>query len=375
MLPWPGVGGTEHATLRLVAASRRVGFEGIAFCMESAAPVLQLFRGAGVETVRWPKCDEAAWGRREFAARTARLAWEMRRRRVDVVHCSDVTALTQQVVVAARLARAPIVCHIRNRNAQVSRSVARNLYAVRQFIFMSRATWDSFSVQVGPDEGTIIYDGVEIEDVPDLETARTEASAELRRELGLTHDARLIGMVARVEPQKDFTTLARAAALVAAEEPGVRFVIVGGTDLTPDQRRHFPEVKRVVAECGVERNFLFLGFRSDVPRLLRAMEISVLSTHWEGLPLVIWEAMAQATPVVATAVDGIPEVIEDGGSGLLVRHEDPAQLADRLLALLRDTNRARVLGSAGRARARALFSTERFAADVAEVYGRVLGAA
>jgi len=108
--------------------------------------------------------------------------------------------------------------------------------------------------------------------------------------------------------------------------------------------------------------------------MLSAMDIFVLSTHCEGLPLVILEAMARAKPVIATAVDGVPEVIADEETGLLVPHEDDAQLAGKILRLVRDGERAARLGEAGQRSVRERFSREKFAASMAQVYCEVLGA-
>ena len=375
VLPFPGVGGTEQGTLRLAEAVRGAGVESIALCTESAPAVHRFFRDAGMDAVCWHPRDVAGWGRASFAYRTARLAWELRRRRVDVVHCADVYAVTPQVVTAARLAGAALVCHVRNRNDRLRKGQAGPLGAVRRFVFVSRATWRAFAYDVAPQRGTVIYDGIDVDEPAADEAARAAAREAVGEELGIPGGAPIIGMVARVEAQKDFATLARATARLVRDFPDLRVLVVGGTDATPEQRAHFPDVQRTIVECGVAEHVVFLGFRSDVPRLLRAMDVSVLATHWEGLPLVLWEAMAQGTPVVATGVDGVPEAIDDGVTGLLVRHADDAQLAERVAALLRDPARARALGVAGQAHARSSFSTARFAESVVRVYREATGAA
>ena len=129
----------------------------------------------------------------------------------------------------------------------------------------------------------------------------------------------------------------------------------------------------MLEESGVAPYFVFTDFRRDVNRLVSAMDIFVLSTHFEGLPLVILEAMAQAKPVVATAVDGIPEIVVDGKTGLLHRHGDDAHLAAQILALLKDEKRAENLSQAGRLFVERNFSKERFAANMKNMYLEVLG--
>jgi glycosyltransferase involved in cell wall biosynthesis len=201
----------------------------------------------------------------------------------------------------------------------------------------------------------------------------TGERAAVREELGIPEDAPLMGMVARVEPQKDFTTFARAAARVVAEIPEARFVVVGGTDLTAEQREHFGEVQQVVADCGVADSMTFCGFRTDVARVVSAFDLFVLSTNWEGLPLVLLEALALGKPTVATAVDGIPEVLKDGVTGLLHAHQDDAGLADAILRFLRNPGWAQRVAEAGQRLVLDRFSPERTGAQLAGLYRAALG--
>ncbi len=366
-LPFPGIGGTEKATLRLAHAIRLEGVESVALCLEDAPAVCRLFADQEIETLTWHARDPRD-GWRSYAYRTAHLAWQLRQRGVRVVHCADSFAVTPQVVAAARLAGAALVCHVRNRNTEFAPERLAQLQAVHRFIFVSKASWNAFGMHVPPERGAVVYDGVVVADKRMDAAARATLRREVREEFGLAASTPLIGMVARVEEQKDFATLARAARRVLGEFPDARFLVIGGTDRTPEQREYFPRVQGMMAESGVTGQVIFTGFRSDVPRLLRALDISLLTTNWEGLPLVLWEAMAEGIPVVATAVDGVPEAIEDGVTGFLVGHGDDEQAADRLRALLGDPTRATALGEAGQAHARQTFDPARFGDSVLRVY-------
>jgi glycosyltransferase involved in cell wall biosynthesis len=167
-------------------------------------------------------------------------------------------------------------------------------------------------------------------------------------------------MMARVAPQKDYFTLARAARRILQAEPQTRFLIVGDCTSAETYREHYQGVLRVLEDCRVADSFIFTGHRQDVSRLLSALDVFVLSTHREGLPLVILEAMAHAKPVVATAVDGVPEIVQDGKTGLLCAHEDDVQLGEHVLSLLRDRGRATRIAEAGRQLVQTRFSTEEF---------------
>src|SRR5205085_7303145 len=153
--------------------------------------------------------------------------------------------------------------------------------------------------------------------------------------------------------------------------PEARFVVVG--DCEEANRGHYEEVRRALEGQGVAPYFVFTGFRTDVPRLMSAFDVFVLCTHFEGLPLVILEAMARGLPVVATAVDGIPEIVLEGRTGLLHPRGDAETLAARLAALLGDGALAARLGGAGREFVKMEWSRERFAANMAALYEDVLG--
>ncbi|MCA1557044.1 MAG: glycosyltransferase, partial [Acidobacteria bacterium] len=120
-------------------------------------------------------------------------------------------------------------------------------------------------------------------------------------------------------------------------------------------------------------HFIFTDFREDVSRLVAAMDVFVLSTHMEGLPLVILEAMAQGRAVVATNVGGIPEIILDEETGLLYPHGDDVKLAAHLLSLLRDEERRERLGRSGCEFVKSNFSRESFVQGMTSLYREVLG--
>jgi glycosyltransferase involved in cell wall biosynthesis len=363
VMPWAAVGGTEHATLRIARATEGAGFGHVMFCRRDAPEVRDFFEAAGCETEVYEPAEPSYRRADKYTLDSYRLAREFRRRRVDLVHCADVAAAFN-AGLAGRLAGARVVCHVRNRHTGLSRRDLSFLRLVGKFVFVSEDTRRKFSYEVPPRRGVVVYDGLE---VGAQEPA--EAVAEVRREFG-AEGVKLVGMVARVAPQKDFPTLARAAARVLAERGDVRFMVVG--DYEEANRGHYEEVRRALEDAGVERQFIFTGFRADVARLMSAFDVFVLCTHFEGLPLVILEAMARGRPVVATAVDGIPEIVIDGETGLLHPHGDDGALAARLLSLLGDEARAARLGEAGREFVKMKWSRERFAADMVGLYRDVL---
>lgn len=376
IMPWWEVGGTELATLRIAQGVAPHNFRSVMFCSASATPPIEFFREAKMETALYDLevADLKHW--RGFLFRTRELIRELKKRNIDLIHCADVPA-GNFAAVAAKIARIPVICHVRNRHDKLTAVEKRGLRLIDKFVFVSRDTWRRFGYHVPERRGTVLYDGI---DTTMMRTANESVNNEtdgqsVRREFGIPDDVKIIGMVARLDGQKDYETLAKAARRVTMVNPKVRFLIVGSYSHSESQREFHSGVQRMLSEAGVVDYFTFTDFRRDVPRLINAMDVFVLSTNYEGLPLVIIEAMAAGKPVVATAVDGVPEIVIDGETGLLHRHRDDEQLAAQLLALLQDDERARVLGAAGRRFVQTNFSHERFVSNVVDLYKDMIGIA
>jgi glycosyltransferase involved in cell wall biosynthesis len=152
---------------------------------------------------------------------------------------------------------------------------------------------------------------------------------DLRAELGLGADTPLIAVVAVLRPQKALSVLLDAHALLLEQIPDAHLVIAGDGACRE-------ELEQRGRELALDGKLHFLGRRSDVDSILAAADVAALSSDFEGTPLFIAECMANHTPVVATAVGGVPEVIDDGRTGLLVPRRDPVALADGLARLLSD---------------------------------------
>jgi glycosyltransferase involved in cell wall biosynthesis len=182
-----------------------------------------------------------------------------------------------------------------------------------------------------------------------------------RKELGLDLAVPLVGVVGRLEAQKGHAYLLDAWPAVVGEFPDARLVLVGDGSL-----RTALETQARARE--VAGSVIFAGFRADVPRLLDAIDVLCLPSLYEGMPLTAIEASAMARPVVATAVDGTPEVVHDGVTGRLVPPADPAALARALGDVLREPEQARRMGRAGRALVLERFDLDRQVEATARVY-------
>ena len=160
---------------------------------------------------------------------------------------------------------------------------------------------------------------------------------------------RVVGAAGRLSPEKGFGVLVAAAAVVARAERDVGFVLFGDGPLRG-------ALARQIAAAGLQERFVLAGFHPDVGKFMPHWDLAVLPSFTEGLPLVVLEAYAAGTPVVASAVGGVPEVVADGHSGYLVPPGDPAALARRILAVLRAPDGGRAMGRRGRARVQSHFT-------------------
>lgn len=200
----------------------------------------------------------------------------------------------------------------------------------------------------------------------DVEQVRSELPfrAQVRRELGIAPEALVVGTVANLRPVKAYPDLLAAARQVIAQRPDVRFVTVG-------QGPQEEEIRRLHADLGLGDGVLLLGHRPDAVRVMAACDVFCLPSLHEGLPVALMEALALGLPVVASAVGGIIEVVDDGCQGVLVEPAQPDRLSQALLEVLGDPELRRTMAAASAARG-ATLSIGQAVTRTEEVYEAVL---
>jgi glycosyltransferase involved in cell wall biosynthesis len=301
-----------------------------------------------------------------------RLARLMRRERYTIVH----THSSKAGIVgrwAAKLAGVPVILHTvhgwghHERQSPLVRAYyiwleKLTLPITDKLIVVSpRNTEKGLADGIGtPDDYVVIRSGIELDRFGHPQVAW----AETRQAWGLPLHAPVVGTVTRLSPQKGPLDFVRAAAQIAQANPEVYFLMVGDGPLRG-------EVEQLAAELGIRDRLVLTGLRRDVPELLAAMDIFALSSLWEGLPRVLPQAMATGLPVIATACDGSAEAVEEGVNGFLTPPGDPAALADKVLALIRNPDLAHGLGEAGRARV-AEFDVQTMVTKIADLYQDLL---
>lgn len=186
-----------------------------------------------------------------------------------------------------------------------------------------------------------------------------------RRELGIGAEGHIIGLAVRLSDQKGITFLLRAMPSVLAKHPDTTLLIAGNGDLRAD-------LEREAKDLGVASQVKFCGPRKDIPELLKLLDLYVLPSKWEGLPMVILEAMAAGCPVVATNVGGNATAVVDGVTGALVPPQDPSALAQAIVRLLDSPDLLKSYAANGRARFYERFSADIMARQYEQLYLRQL---
>ena len=184
-----------------------------------------------------------------------------------------------------------------------------------------------------------------------------------RRELNVPPSGPLVGFASRLVEQKGIPYLLQAMPELLRRFPDMTLVIAGeGPDRAP--------LERQAAEIGVQGRVRFVGVRLDLPELLRVFDIMVLPSLWEGLPMVILEAMAAGCPIVATAVGGVPTALENGKSALLVQPRDPVALVEALSTMIASPEQRARYAAAARAIFEARFTAEAMTREYERLYLR-----
>lgn len=303
---------------------------------------------------------------RDILTRTLPLTWRLLRAmktvHPDLVHVNDAVFASRPALAAAWLARAPVVCHVRSLgHFQLwDRLLARTVW---RFVFISRwVAEDQAEHGVSPSRGRLIYNGID----PAL-YSNAPARHVARVAMGLPADRPAVAVIGRLVPWKGQDLFLNAMRRVAEKIPGALGLVVGETE---DFSRDFgPKLHELAASLGLEDVVRFTGHLSEIPTVLAALDVLVhTSVAPEPFGRVMIEAMAAGLPVAAPAEGGSLEIVLDGQTGLLYPPRDASALADAIVRLLSDGQRAREMGEAGRARVAELFTLDRCVNGMESLY-------
>lgn len=350
--------GGEQQALYLGRGLRDRGHE-VLVVGQPRSPFVERMRAVGLETVAIPMRSEAD------ATAVGRLMMLLRRFRPDVVHMHTSHAHSLGVLAC----RASGIGHtIVSRRVDFSihrtrlrLNILKYRFGVDRYIAISRGVKD-----------VLVADGVpagRIDIVPsgvDLDELARVPRVDYRREFGLPKDSIVVGDVAHFGWHKAQEVLVEACPRIFAEEPRVHVFLVGDGECRP-------KVEQLATELGVLHRLHFTGHRRDARALIRWFDVFVMCSVKEGLCTSILDAHVLATPVVASDVGGIPEIVQNGETGLAVPPRDPVRLANAVVRLVRQRGLAELLALQGQRLVREQYSVDAMVEGTLRVYRDVVG--
>lgn len=361
VIPTLHVGGSERQLL-LLAEGLRNAFEITVVCTRALGPLADTMRGLGVHVQ--PLHLSTAWDPR-MGMRLRRL---FRQHRPDIVH----TFLSGFDLAANRAARdtgVPVVLSSRRELAiwQKPRHLRRQRLANRYvdaIVANSHAAAAVAREREGGDPRLyrVIHNGIHADAFQSLADPES-----VREEFAIPHGRKVVVTVANFSPVKDYPLFFATAAKIASQYRDVHFVIVGSGPLAR-------EIDRLVTRHGLEKRTAIVHTVDRVADLLAAADVFLLCSKAEGFPNAVMEAMAAARPIVARAVGGIPELVEDGLTGRLIPDRSPEAMAAAAVELLRDEPLAAAYAAASARRVRNLFAVEKMTAAYKALYSEFLAA-
>jgi len=289
-----------------------------------------------------------------------RLSRVLKQLRPEILHAHDPSGVAMAATALSIASPRPRPALVASRRIEFP--IARNSFStwkysqVDRFLAISRAVRDRLIADRIPSSKIeIVHEGVDVERLVSLPHGNLHAA------LFLPTHSPIVATIGALVAQKDHHTLVEAAAIVVKQVSDVRFVILGEGDLRP-------HLEKQIKHLHLERHVFLAGFRVDVLELLKDADVFALSSTHEGMCTSLLDAMAAEKPAVATAVGGVPEVVDDLATGFLVPPREPEALASRIVQLLKDEGLRRRMGRAGLERVRRLFTVERMVQETDAAY-------
>ena len=356
------IGGAQKLVTTLVSSvsGRNVESTVISFRENAAAANIDLIRSAGVNVMTFPSCSLLD------LRRLIRLIRFFRAQKFDLIH-THLSYANILGCLAGYYAGIPVIATLHSTSHdphRISRLVKRLeefilRYFARRIIAVGYSVATAHQAHLGLRAVDVIPNGV-----PAPLAISPEERQSIRREIAGDENRVVIISVGRLVQAKGYDDMIEAFAIVHQRDPRTILVIAGAGSL-------FDKIKKKISDMQLEESVNCLGERSDISQLLAASDIYASSSHREGLPVALLEAMIAGLPIVATSVGDIPKVITPE-TGIIVPPHEPACLADALSDLINAPEKARMMGNAARSRAMQEYSLDTWINRLASLYEETL---
>jgi glycosyltransferase involved in cell wall biosynthesis len=359
------IGGAERELLVMLDRLPQRGYCPIVVCQDRGPLVAELERrGIDVRLAPMPPWRKLfAYLNRPAAVRALHDVIALIR--PALIHVNDIWWVPQTLRAVAGLPAVPVVAHVRQ---EIEPAKVRRYELDQAGLVFPVSRQIQRSLEKGgvrPERLRTLYSGLDLTRVVDQ-----KSGLDARRRFGIPPEALVLGTVANLFERKGYEVMIEALPMIVKTSPAAHYVIVGTGDAAYEAR-----LKAMAEVLGLESRVHFAGFQESVYPCLAAMDLYVHPALMEGFGIAVLEAMAMRKPVVATTTGGLPEIVQEGETGMLVPPGDSKALAKTVVSLLQDLARCRQLGEAGRARVAAHFTVEAMMDGLVEGYGAVLGQA
>ena len=355
-----GIGGLERVVVNLARNINKDRFNVSVCCLKFKGPFAEELEATGIKVHLIPQTvgpDYLAW---------LKLIKIIRSVKPQIVHTHNLNASIDGII-ASTITGIPVKIHTdhaRKFPDKLKYMTAERLLSVciKKIVAVTNETKTNLIryEKIPSDKITVINNGINGEEY-DIHIDVDKK----KQEMGLQGFKHVVGLGVRLTAQKGIIHLIHAAPAVLREFPHTAFIVAGKGGL-------LNSLKAEAAKTGVEKNFFFLGPRLDMPEILQILDLYVLPSEWEGLPLVLLEAMAARRAIIATDVGGNSMAIKHGQSGYLVPPKDPAALSNKIIELLSNDDLRAVLSKHAYLKFFSGFSVERMAADYEKIYQKEL---
>lgn len=359
MIETAGPGGAENMLIRLIHGLDKKKYDSVA-CFLKSGWLPDKLKSQNVETliISQKRCIDIHW--------LIQVIRYIKKNNVKIIHTHEF-AMNVNGSLLSMLIKIPCVTTVHGKNYYPDkwyRKVAYRFVSKKSYMVAVSSDIKNFlaeQISINKDKIHIVINGINTKDYMHSETTRMNT----RQSFAINNNNILIGAIGNLYTVKGHIYLIEAAGIVCKNYPEVKFIIAGRGE---QQSR----LEEKINELGLHDNVNLLGFREDIPEILNALDIYVMSSLSEGTPLSILEAMASGVPIVSTNVGGIKRIIEDGMNGSLVDAKNPGQLADAIIELIKDRKKRVMLARHAKASVESNYSMDNMLAIYDDIYSHLI---
>jgi len=302
---------------------------------------------------------------------TSKVMFFLKKYRIDLIHNNDNLMMDRFTILVAKLARTKQVCHMRSCGDLSSKPRQKLAASVDMFIYVSQHV-EKYYLHEGipPKKGQVAYEG--FDETPFQKVTQQQIAA-IRQEFGVGDDEILISNLGRIVKCKGQDYFLEAISQVVQHNPNIKALIVGAPETRPHLQAYYQKLQQMVKDFNLANHVIFTGFRSDIPQIMAASDILVHSaSEPEPFGRVIVEGMLSKRLVIGVDAGGVPEIIDDQLTGLLVPTKNTAKMAAAILWVINYPEQAAHMGETAQQKAKERFSIEQHVSSVQQIYQKIL---